>query len=158
MGQELQELLQEFCRKLDRIDILPGPNPNLHRGYHASATFLASMVIMLPPFLTPPHEALQLALNTRSTIRKSHRPISVHCRSLITNARRLRFDPLQRPQPLPRQSPTPRQSAGAIGQPITSWPSRFCHSRRTWRKLIFHLEPRVGAAPNGLEGLTRSSK
>jgi hypothetical protein len=32
--------LTSLIRKLDRIGILPGPNPDLHRGYHARADLL----------------------------------------------------------------------------------------------------------------------
>src|SRR5438105_1555347 len=52
---------------------------------------------MLPPFLIATHEALQLTLNMRSTVRKSHHPISGNCRSLIANAVAAALTPAKHP-------------------------------------------------------------
>lgn len=78
MDQELQDLLQEFYAiraapwphsrphflgpQLDRIGVLPGPNPDLHCGYHAHTYFLGLNGYHAASFLMTTQKALQLAL------------------------------------------------------------------------------------------------
>ena len=52
--------LTSLIRKLDRIRVLPGPNPNLHCGYHARAHFLGLNDYHAASFFQATHEGFSL--------------------------------------------------------------------------------------------------
>jgi hypothetical protein len=122
--------LTSLIRKLDRIGILPGPNPDLHCGYDARADFLGLNGYHAASFSLPPFaNAGPVIVKPQTTSGKKERKAAFKRGYSILFSE----DPQEvRPSPLPERLPQPEVREKRPASICQVWKS-FCRSSSSRR-------------------------